>query len=349
MRTLRGSLVRIVPLTLVALVMVTCERNARAADDKKPAHTDPAKTDDDFPLQGEYAGEVTHDGQPMRIGVQVIAMGDGAFDVVAYPGGLPGDGWTPPNRITGKGTREGGGTDAVVRIEGTDWGGVARKAEIRDGALVPLADDGSAVAKLPKVTRTSPTLGAAAPEGAVVIFDGPGPADEQATLVKPRITEDGLLMEGATTKESFGDARWHVEFRLPYRPKARGQGRGNSGAYFLNCYEVQMLDSFGLEGRDNDCGGIYSVKAPSVNMCLAPLTWQTFDVDVTAPRFEDGRKVKNARLTVRHNGVVVQDDVEVRGPTTAAGNRDEVPTGPLLLQNHGNPVRYRNIWVLPAR
>jgi hypothetical protein len=349
MRPLRGPLAHIVPFMLAVIGTFACAAAARAADKANPAHADPQKTDDDFPFQGEYAGEVTHDGQALRIGVQVIAMGDGAFDVVAYPGGLPGDGWTPPNRITGKGTRVGTGADAVVRIEGTDWGGVSRKAEIRKGVLVPLTDDGSEVAKLPKVSRTSPTLGAKPPEGAVVIFDGPGPADEQSTLVKPRITDDGLLMEGVTTADSFGDARWHIEFRLPYRPKARGQGRGNSGAYFLNCYEVQMLDSFGLEGRDNECGGIYSVKPPSVNMCLPPLDWQTYDVDVTAPRFEDGRKVKNARLTVRHNGVVVQDDVEVRGPTTAAGRREDGPAGPLQLQNHGNPVRYRNIWVVPAK
>lgn len=349
MRLGRASLVRVFVVSPALLLAygagIPMETGLRAADNAKPASVDPAKTDDDFPVQGEYVGEVTHDGQPMKIGVQVIAMGDGAFDVAAYPGGLPGEGWTPPNTITGKGTR----ADAVVRIEGTDWGGVARKAEIRDGALVPLADDGSPVATLPKVTRTSPTLGEKPPKGAVVIFDGPGPVDEQATLVKPRITDDGLLMEGVSTKDAFGDAHWHIEFRLPYRPKARGQGRGNSGAYFLNCYEVQMLDSFGLEGRDNECGGIYSVKAPSVNMCLPPLEWQTYDVDVTAPRFEEDRKVKNARLTVRHNGVVVQDDVEVRGPTTAAGRREEGPTGPLQLQNHGNPVRYRNIWVLPAR
>ena len=236
-----------------------------------------------------------------------------------------------------------------MRLEGADWGGVVRTAEIRDGAVVPLAEDGTPVGRLAKVVRTSPTLGERPPEGAVVIFDGPGPVDEQTTLVKPRITPDGLLMEGVATQESFGDARWHIEFRLPYLPKARGQGRGNSGAYFLNCYEVQMLDSFGLAGRDNECGGIYSVKAPSVNMCLPPLTWQTYDVDVTAPRFEDGRKVKNARLTVRHNGVVVQDGVDVPGMTAAAASREEVSAGPLQLQNHDNPVRYRNIWVLPAR
>jgi hypothetical protein len=161
------------------------------------------------------------------------------------------------------------------------------------------------------------------------------------------MTEDGLLMEGVTTEREFGDATWHIEFRLPYQPKDRGQARGNSGAYLLGSYEVQMLDSFGLEGRDNECGGIYKAAPPKVNMCLPPLSWQTYDIDVTAPKFENGAKVSNARMTVRHNGVLIHDQVEIPGGTPGGPKKMEGPTGPLFLQNHGNPVRYRNIWVLP--
>ena len=107
--------------------------------------------------------------------------------------------------------------------------------------------------------------------------------------------------------------------------------------------------SFGLEGRDNECGGVYSVKPPAVNMCLPPLAWQTYDIDVTAPRFEGGRKVKNARMTVRHNGVVIHDDIEIAKVTPGGVRGEEGPTGPLFLQDHGNPVRYRSIWVLPRK
>jgi hypothetical protein len=110
-----------------------------------------------------------------------------------------------------------------------------------------------------------------------------------------------------------------------------------------------MLDSFGLEGKDNECGGIYSAAAPSVNMCLPPLAWQTYDIEFTAATYEDGQKVKPARMTVRHNGVVVHNDVEVKKGTPGGTQGEGKPFGPLHLQNHGNPVRYRNIWVLPKQ
>ncbi len=316
---------------------------ACAAPTGKPAYTDPAATDADFPFQGEYAGVVKHEGGETKFGVQVVALGDGKFSAVAYPGGLPGDGWQAPDKITGSGVRDG----EVVTLEGVDLGGTKRRGEIRGGSLVVLDDAGNPIATLPKVERKSPSLGATPPEGAIVIFDGPGPVNETETLENPRITEDGLLMEGVATKQEFGDAVWHIEFRLPYQPQDRGQGRGNSGAYFQGRYEVQMLDSFGLEGKNNECGGVYSVAAPSVNMCLPPLTWQTYDVEVTSPKYEGEKKVADARLTVRHNGVVVHDDVAV--PKITPGGRDgkNKTVGPLYLQDHGNPVRYRNIWVLP--
>ncbi|NDC53970.1 MAG: DUF1080 domain-containing protein [Planctomycetia bacterium] len=318
-----------------------------AAASDKPAYTDAARADADFPLQGEYAGEATVGGQPIAIGVQVVALGDGTFDVVAYPGGLPGAGWVPPDKVVGKGVRSETGGKTTVVLDGIDWTGQKRRGEIRDGAVVVLGDAGDVVATLPRVERSSPTLGELPPAGAVVIFDGPGPVDESKTLVDPRITADGLLEEGVATRDEFGDARWHVEFRLPYQPHDRGQARGNSGAYLQGCYEVQMLDSFGLEGKNNECGGIYSVAAPRVNMCLPPLAWQTYDIDFTAPRFEGGAKVRSARLTVRHNGILVHDDVEVPAVTRGGPRKEEGPTGPLYLQNHGNPVRYRTIWVVP--
>ncbi len=318
-----------------------------AAPTGNPAYTDPAKADADFPFQGEYAGTVTHDGQPVPFGVQLIALGDGKFDVVAYPGGLPGDGWTPPNKIKGTGVRAGEGDAAVVKVEALDWGGNKRSGEVRDDAIVVFSDSGSEIARLAKTIRSSATLGQQPPEGAVVIYDGTGTSTDTSKLVDGRVSEDGLLMEGVTTKDSFGDALWHIEFRLPYQPKDRGQGRGNSGAYVMGCYETQMLDSFGLEGKDNECGGIYKAAAPFVNMCLPPLTWQTYDINVTAPRFEGEKKVANARMTVRHNGTVIHDNVEVPTLTPGGPLKQEATKGPLHLQNHSNPVRYRNIWVLP--
>ena len=344
---MRRSFQFVLPTALLIGLGVTSLPAVCAAPTGNPAYTDPAKADADFPFQGEYAGTVTHDGQPVPFGVQVIAVGDGKFDVVAYPGGLPGDGWTPPNKIKGTGVRTGEGDAAVVKVEALDWGGNKRSGEVRDNAIVVFSDSGSEIARLAKTIRSSATLGQQPPEGAIVIYDGTGTSADTSKLVDGRVSEDGLLMEGVTTKDSFGDALWHIEFRLPYQPKDRGQGRGNSGAYVMGCYETQMLDSFGLEGKDNECGGIYKAAAPFVNMCLPPLTWQTYDINVTAPRFEGEKKVANARMTVRHNGTVIHDNVEVPTLTPGGPLKQEATKGPLHLQNHSNPVRYRNIWVLP--
>jgi hypothetical protein len=198
-----------------------------------------------------------------------------------------------------------------------------------------------------KVNRKSETMGAKPPAGAVVLFDGTS-AD---AFTGGRMTEDGLLEQGCTSKQTFGSHKLHIEFRLPYKPLARGQARGNSGLYLQGRYEVQMLDSFGLKGEQNECGGIYSVGPPAVNMCFPPLSWQTYDVDYQAAVYDaSGKLTQNPRVTVKHNGVVIHDDIELPGErnTTAAPVKAGPEPGPVYLQDHGNPVRYRNIWVLPT-
>lgn len=266
-----------------------------------------AQADPDFALQGEYEGD--------KLGVQVVALGGGNFSVVSYRGGLPGAGFDGKEKQEIEADRE----DVIETVAG-----------------------------LKKVERKSTTLGAKPPAGAIVLFDGTAESLKKYWQPGAKLTADGLLAQGCTTAGTFRDFTLHVEFRLPFMPAARGQGRGNSGVYYQGRYETQVLDSFGLKGENNECGGIYTVRAPDVNMCFPPLAWQTYDVDFTAARWDaEGKKTTDARLTVRINGVVVHSDVAVPGTTTAAPVAETPEPGPIYLQDHGNPVRYRNIWLVP--
>ena len=307
------------------------------AQEKRVAVTDPAKADVDFAVQGEYSGELeTNDGR-VKWGIQVIALGDGKFEGVAYRGGLPGDGWDRASRIRASGQTEGGKT----MIKATQGSGVIQK-----GVMQILDENGNAIGELKKIERKSPTLGAKSPAGAIVLFDGSS-ADQ---FDGGRMTDNKLLMEGVTSKRKFQNYTLHLEFLLPYMPYSRGQARSNSGCYQQGRYEVQILDSFGLDGKNNECGGIYTIKDPDQNMCFPPLSWQTYDIDYTAAKFDDsGQKTANARITVRHNGVVVHDNVELPKDTTGAPVKEGHEPGPIFLQNHGDPVRFRNIWLVEKK
>jgi hypothetical protein len=207
--------------------------------------------------------------------------------------------------------------------------------------------------KLSPFKRTSPALGAKPPEGALVLFDGRNldawqNRDGKGPAKWKLVEGDAMQVNGGDmmTRESFKDMKLHLEFRTPYMPTASGQGRGNSGVYPQGRYEIQVLDSYGLEGADNECGGVYTVARPLVNMCLPPLEWQSYDITFRAARFDAaGAKTANARLTLVHNGVVVQDNLEIPKVTGGALSSKENEAGPLVLQDHGNPVQYRNIWI----
>lgn len=320
-------------LGLAATLMIASHGQA-----KGPAFTDPNQAGPDYSIQGEYVGDLeTPDGK-VRVGVQVIAAGNGRFRSVGYHGGLPGDGWNgeQPVRSDSVGELQ----DGKVSFRSDHGTGTVENGKLS----VDLGSDGKVDATLSRVDRKSPTLGQKPPAGAVVLFDGKN-AD---AWEKGRI-EDGLLVQGTKSKQKFGSHKLHIEFRLPFQPEDSGQGRGNSGLYLQSRYEVQMLDSFGLEGKQNECGGIYSVKDPDVNMCFPPLAWQTYDVEYTAAKYDDsGKLVASPRVTVLHNGVKIHDNVELPGNrnTTAAPLGPGPEPGPIYLQDHGNPVRYRNIWVV---
>jgi 3-keto-disaccharide hydrolase len=327
-------------IAALSLILLSCTPWLRAEEPQKPdppeAWMDPANVDDeDFAIQGEYSGEF--DGK--KFGVQIWAQGGGKFEAVTYHGGLPGDGWD-------------GETETISRIPG-ERAADSKTAFFESEKIRATVDGRSAqvmnekqdrVYELLRAHRESSTLGTKPPEGAIVLFDG----KENNHFPGSKVTEDGLLEQGATSSDKFGDATLHVEFMLSYMPAARGQGRSNSGVYVQGRYEVQVLDSFALEGRNNECGGIYSMHAPKVNMCYPPLTWQTYDIDFTAAKYDaDGKKTSDAKMTVKHNGVLIQEDAEIPQTTPSAPVKEENSPGPLYLQEHHNQVRYRNIWLLP--
>lgn len=298
---------------------------------KGEAFTDSEKAGIEYQIQGEYEGAVAGE----QWGAQVIATGDNMFRATGYPGGLPGQGWNGDKGETISGELDG----ETLELEG-DYFTVKV-----DGKAAHIFDEsGDKVGSLDKIVRKSPSLGEKAPEGAIVLFDGSKKSLENWN--KGKLIEGKLL--GATscfTKEELGDHVLHVEFRTPFMPKANGQDRGNSGVYVQSRYEVQVLDSFGLDGKDNECGGIYQVSKPKVNMCLPPLVWQTYDIEFKAAKWADGKKTENARITVKHNGVTIHEDLELPRHTPGRSKEADGPA-PLFLQDHSNPVAFRNIWVI---
>jgi hypothetical protein len=197
-----------------------------------------------------------------------------------------------------------------------------------------------------------------APAGAIVLFDGTDASKwvsvEGAKPCPWKIVDGAMEVNGTgyiQTKDSYGDYTLHVEFRTPEPKEGQtGQNRGNSGVYLAGRYEIQILESFGLAPLKDGCGSIYSRKAPDVNAALPPMQWQTYDITFRAPRFDNsGAKNQNARVTVIWNGRKVHDNVEIEGPTRA-GETDEKPgPAPVRLQDHGHPVQFRNIWIVPAK
>lgn len=320
---------------LIALLLATTLFAADAPKAKAPAAPKPpeppvyltekeaVEAGEDPRLQGEFANA--------KMGANVIALGKGEYRLVLFKGGLPGAGWDGTPRIEVAGRRE--------------ERRVIFKDDIDEATLV---DEALKVRSLPiplkRTIRHSITEGLAAPKEAVILFDGKHPDAWVGGKIDPR----GFLEANTRTKQAFTDFRLHLEFLLPFKPLGRGQGRANSGLYLQQRYEVQVLDSFGLKGLDNECGGIYKNAAPKVNMCFPPLQWQTYDVDFTAAKFDaTGRKTADATVTVLHNGVTVHESVRLKGTTASAPTKDEIPApGPFYLQGHGNPVVYRNIWVV---
>ncbi len=217
--------------------------------------------------------------------------------------------------------------------------------------LVALATGHRASEDLPPVVAPDPV-----PSDAIVLFDGTSLEHWQHADGSPAswIVEDGAM----TVKPGSGSihtvpvlqsAQLHIEFATPAEVQGEGQGRGNSGVYLQRRYEVQVLDSYENQTyADGQCGAIYKQYPPLVNASRGPGEWQTYDIIFTAAEFDDaGSKTSPARVTVIHNGVLIQHDRPLKGVTGASRFGESSEPGPILLQDHGNPVRYRNIWYRP--
>jgi len=204
-------------------------------------------------------------------------------------------------------------------------------------------------------------LPGAIPSDAVVLFNGGDlsrwvyPDGRDATwivengelLVMSRSIVGNYNQNNIVTREHFGDMQIHLEFRAPVPAKGDGQKRGNSGVKIHGIYELQVLDSYeNYTEPDRSSGAIYRQHAPLVNASRPPGIWQTYDIIFHAARFDAGGKVTHKpTITVLHNGVLIQDNAEIKVPTGRHKDELDKPAGPIVLQDHVNPVRYRNIWV----
>lgn len=298
------------------------------------ALTEAPESDPDYQLMGEFVGLINAaENQYEPLGLQIRPLGNENFEAIQFIGGLPGQEGFKQHSLQLVGRRHqqhlilSGGPYAIF-VHPTD-------CTIIDG-------NGKQLGKLDRIQRGSPTMGARAPIGAQVLFDG----KDTDQFVNAKMTDDGLLMAGADLKPMFHDFNLHLEFKLPYMPNSNDQSRGNSGCYLQSRYEVQILDSFAQLPKFNGASSLYRTKSPDINMCFPPLVWQTYDIIFTAPRWaSDGSKLRNARITVWYNGVKTQDNFEIPNKT-GAGQEEQPTLLPIRLQDHRDPVVFRNIWVI---
>ncbi|EMI18696.1 large multi-functional protein [Rhodopirellula maiorica SM1] len=305
-----------------------------AAGPKGPVYTETPESEPNFPLMGEFVGPIQSDKEDKNVvALQIRAVGKDTFEAIQYLGGLPGEEGHKTETVQLIGRR----SDDFVVLSGGPYAVFVEK----DGCLV-LDRKGNRLGELKRVERESSTLHAPPPEDAIVLFDGTS-TDQ---FVDGQMTKDGLLMHGTKIKPMMQDFNLHLEFRLPYMPEALDQARGNSGIYLHGRYECQVLDSFATPAVFNGCGALYRFRTPDLNMCYPPLRWQTYDIQFTAARWDaEGNKIRGAHVTSWLNGVKIQDDVELPGPT-GAGKPEEPNLLPTLFQDHGDPVRFRNVWIV---
>jgi hypothetical protein len=321
----------------------------------KPAQPTPApkksgEVSEPGPFLGEYTGKFTPaGGSGEDVVAKVFGTSEDAYKVVLILAAKETD---PKTWIQLAGKPEGEKLVISGKAGEVDLSGAIQNKQL----LVEAKGDKGGKFDLKFTERKSPTEAQKPPKDAIVLLafeEGKAPsldAWDNATWVA---NPDGTINKGkgdTKTKQKFASTQVHVEFMCPYMPSASGQGRGNSGVYLQDRYEVQVLDSFGLKPANNECGTLYGVAAPKVIASLPPLRWQTYDITFHAAKVEDGKVTKAGTITIVHNGIKILDNQELPGaPSNPAGGRGVVPTGPLKLQDHGNTVKFRNIWVVELK
>jgi hypothetical protein len=305
-------------ICITVLITLSCNAQKAKAKQKEavknPTWTDAAtatKEHTQFKWIGEYKDA---DGKHFH---QVTLLKDGKYLVTSYQTGLPGRGWKKTTAATSK---------------------IFSQKELEKLLL-----------KSEKIQFKSPTMAKKTPK--------------EATLVMPSgftNIKGGLLLAGGKTTKDVGSFKMHLEFMLPFKPDRNpsNQDKGNSGIYIYNNYEIQVLDTFALDYSSKEhpikleskmtqwCGCLYKMKMADTNMGLPPLVWQTYDIEFIAPEFDGDKKIKNAIVTVVHNGIKIHDKVELKTGTGAGAKRPQLARGPILFQNHGNPTVYRNVWIV---
>lgn len=352
---LRTAIASIV-LTCVHFAFVTC---ATAADDADalPVEVIPGDKAGSDLFLGDWQGAWSK-GYPRDLVAQVIPRGHQNYIINFLP--------AFDQRCAPLATVQAKADGRRLQFDQEGWSGTMEGDQLTGMGLFK---DKSVSFKLAKIVRLSPRLGAKPPQGAIVLLDGDDLSAwetggrggvEEITWQKhggfvrtwPPLTEHAF---GASirTRQTWSNFRLHLEFRLPLIAAATGQTRANSGVIIeeFEFFEVQILDAYGLLGYWDETGAIYRKEAPKVNMCAPPGQWQSYDIVYSGPRFDEaGKLVANPRITVDLNGKTVHNDVELPYSERAAKNRHEKPDlkmpGRIILQHHGDPVDFRNVWLL---
>ena len=302
-------------------------------------------------MMGNFEGEFTSGWTDMSIHAQIVALGKGEHLAKIYVDG---------NKIEIEGKTKGKAEDglclydAAVEVGPELEGGTYQiKGQVTGGVFTATVEgpSGSGAFELRRVIKGSPTMGAKAPEGATVLLGEGAPEDAFVRHPLWGISADGVMKpsySSVITSKEFGSAKYHIEFKTPFMPEERGQGRGNSGVYLMGRYEMQVLDSFTDAPMDNLCGGIYKKAVPTTNACAPPEEWQTYDITFSAPEYDaSGNKTKDASISAIHNGTLIHDKVVLPSCTPGGVSGEEAAMGVLMLQYHHDDVSYRNVWVQP--